>query len=208
MNVELILSNKPSKINKKMIEFLNANLYNINKAKIKLNFQIANSENKDHYYKRNITNFPALIHGNTTIIGIEKIMNHLKHAVIKYNNNILNKSDDDRVRDFWKETMGNCKKDENGVFKFDDAEDDRDNMERDLQHKIQKAFEQRNNPDGVKPQLTTSEKMASSNLARKTQVERNNNTDETPAQTLKNMGSGDIDDNLMAKFFENQEESL
>ena len=33
MNVELILSNKPSKINKKMIEFLNANLYNINKAK-------------------------------------------------------------------------------------------------------------------------------------------------------------------------------
>jgi len=208
MNVELILSNKPSKINKKMIEFLNANLYNINKAKIKLNFQVANSENKEYYYKRNITNFPVLIHGNNNIVGIEKIMNHLKSTVIKYNKNILNKSDDDRVRDFWKETMGNCKKDENGVFKFDDAEEDESKTERDLQHKIQKAFEQRNNPDGVKPQLTTSEKMASSNLSRKSELSRANNTDETPSQTLKNMGSGDIDDNLMAKFFENQEESL
>lgn len=207
MSVELILSDKPSKINKKMIEFLNANLYNINKAKIRFTFQVASLKNKEYYYNRNITNFPVLIHGNTNIVGIEKIMNHLKEAVIKYNKNILNKSDDDRVHDFWKETMGNCKKDENGVFKFDDAEET-DDVERDLQHKIQKAFEQRNNPDGVKHQLTTSEKMASSNLARKSELSRDNNTDETPSQTLKNMGSGDIDDNLMAKFFENQEESL
>jgi hypothetical protein len=207
MSVELILSDKPSKINKKMIEFLNANLYNINKAKIRFTFQVASLKNKEYYYNRNITNFPVLIHGNTNIVGIEKIMNHLKEAVIKYNKNILNKSDDDRVHDFWKETMGNCKKDENGVFKFDDAEET-DDVERDLQHKIQKAFEQRNNPDGVKQQLTTSEKMASSNLARKSELSRDNNTDETPSQTLKNMGSGDIDDNLMAKFFENQEESL
>jgi hypothetical protein len=208
MNVDLILSNKPSKINKKMIEFLNANLYNINKANIKLNFQVADAENKEYYYKKNITNFPVLVHGGNNIVGIEKIMNHLKMTVIKYNKTILNKSDDDKVRDFWKETMGNCKKDENGVFKFDDEVDESVNEERDLQHKIQKAFEKRNNSDESKPSMSSDEKSASSNLSRKSELSRGNNMDETPSQTLKNMGSGDIDDNLMAKFFENQEESL
>jgi hypothetical protein len=135
-------------------------------------------------------------------------MNHLKMTVIKYNKTILNKSDDDKVRDFWKETMGNCKKDENGVFKFDDEVDESVNEERDLQHKIQKAFEKRNNSDESKPSMSSDEKSASSNLSRKSELSRGNNMDETPSQTLKNMGSGDIDDNLMAKFFENQEESL
>ena len=207
MITELIVSNKPSIINKKVIKFLNANLFIMNKANIQFNFQVATPENKDTFYKRNITNFPVLIYNNENIVGIKKIMNYLKNKVIEYNKKIANKTDEDRVQDFWKETMGDCKKDENGVFKFNDDDDNDDNTERDLQHKIQTAFQQRNNPDD-ETKKTSDMKSSGSRMSRKTELARNNNVDETPSDTLKNMGSGDIDDELMSKFFENQEESL
>ena len=206
MIAELIVSYKPSIINKKIIKFLTANLFIMNKSKIQFNFQVATSENKDIFYNKNITNFPTLIYNNEQIVGIEKIMNYLKKKVMEYNKKILNKTDDDRVRDFWKETMGDCKKDENGVFKFNDDDDD-DDTEKDLQHKIQKAFQQRNNSDD-NPKKTIDEKSTGVHMARKSELSRNNNIDETPSDTLRGMGSGSIDDDLMAKFFENQEESL
>ena len=180
----------------------------MNKANIKFKFQIATPETKYLFDKRDITNFPVLIKNNTHILGIRKIMEDLKNTVIQYNKKINNKTDDDRVQDFWKETMGSCKKDENGVFKFDDDDDDDADAEKDLQHKIQKAFEQRNNPDGDSKELTLSEKNTRVNISRKTELSRSNDIDENPSQTLKNMGSNNIDDDLMAKFFENQEESL
>jgi len=206
MIVELIISNKPSEINKKVIKFLNANLYIMNKSQIQFNFQVATPETKDVFYNRNINNFPTLIYNNEQIVGIEKIMNYMKNKVVEYNKKILNKTDDDRVRDFWKETMGNCEKDENGIFKFNDDDDDNeDDAEKDMQRKIQKAFQERNNSE-EEDKKESNKESHTMNISKKTKL--SNKTEETPYDTIKNMGSGDIDDELMAKFFENQEESL
>lgn len=198
---ELYLSYKGSDINKKMIKFLNDNLYSMNKSNMVFKFILITDENKKMYNDKNINVFPMLINNNTKIVGLEKIADYLKQSVIKNNKKTNVKTDDERVDDFWKQTMGSCKKDENGVFKFDDDEET-DDINKDLTHKIQKAFENRNKIDD-----DTSKQKGKTPAPYKPK-EKENNMDETPSQTLRNMEEHNVDDDLMAKYFENQEESL
>lgn len=202
--MQLIFSNKPSHLNKKLIKFFKINLLNLNKASMIFDFEVANPEDIDKYVSMGIKNYPVLIHKNTSVTGVEKIITYLKQIVQKHNNRILNKTESEKLDDFWKHTLGKVEVDESGKLKPDDDDED-DDAGADLQHKIQKAFEARNNSTATTP--------ASLNKGRsrgQTQLTRNNNLDESPSQTLKNMkskGLGSMDDELMAKFFENQEET-
>jgi hypothetical protein len=207
MKVNLILSNKVSDINKKLIKFFNVNLLNFNKANIIFDFEVAHPEDINVYKKRNITIYPVLIHKENNITGISNIVDYLKSIVLNYNKKIVNKSDDDKVDDFWKQTIGKIEYDESGTAKIPDDDDD-DDVSSDLQHKIQQAFQERSvstdfNKSG-KPQKQTSSKQIHRSRP------RSNNLEEKPSETLKNMKSDSknkMDDELMAKFFENQEES-
>lgn len=204
MKVQLIFSNKSSDLNKKLIKFFNLNLLNLNKASLTFDFEVAHPENLEHYVSKGIKNYPILINNDTNVIGVEKIISYLKLHVKKHNDSIINKSDNDRVNDFWKSTLGNVKIDSSGNAKVDDDDDDEED---EMHRKIQKAFDARNTTTAV-----SSAKHPTPQRPRMNNIQQGSNLinkEKTPAETAKSMNTGNnMDDELMAKFFENQEETL
>jgi hypothetical protein len=211
MNINVVFSNKSSPLNKKLIKFFEVNLASLNNASIVFKFEVAHPNEIDIYIKRGIKNYPILLHKKTSVTGVEKIIQYLKLIVKKHNTKILSKTDNDRLDDFWKDTIGKIEHDESGNIKPDTGDEDGggelggggDN----LHHKIQEAFEQRNSGDTQLGSIKSSQ-----HTRNKPMTPRNNNLKElTPAQTMKKMskqGSNNMDDILMAKFFENKEESM
>jgi hypothetical protein len=212
MTINLILSNKPSPLNKKLIKFFNLNLASLNKASLIFDFEIAYPEQIEKYVKRGITNYPILISNTTEVIGVEKIIQYLKNNVDTHNKKILSKTDTDYLDEFWKKTMGSVKINESGQIEDDEDEDEAP----DISKKIQKAFQERNDvTDFEPPKKGGNKKPVYASPARnnnvKTGLTNSNSIDgDSPVVSLKNMGKGGKsmgDDDLMAKFFENQEES-
>jgi hypothetical protein len=198
MTTQVIFSNKPSKINKKLIQFFNLNLLNLNKATLVFNFEVAHPNNVKKYVNRGITNYPVMINPNgSKIVGVEKIIGELKGSVQQYNKRINNKTDKERLDDYWKQTLGDITIDESGKPKSDEED-----TTEDISKKVQAAFSQRN------VESSTGKSLSKKSLRTAPTMSRPNNLiDQTPAETIKSMGTGDMDDILMAKFFENQEET-
>ena len=179
------------------------NLLSLNKAAMVFRFDVAHPKDIEKYLMRGIKNYPVLLHRDKSITGVEKIITYLKFIVKKHNNKILNKTDTERVDDFWKQTLGKVEVDDSGKLKPEDDEDEPDPSS-DLHHKIQRAFEERSQstelPGKSRPKNQQSHRPANRS--------RGNNLEETPSQTLQNMSSkskgGCMDDALMAQFFENQ----
>ena len=192
MTVNLIVSNKPSEINKKIIKFIQLNIVNLNKANIIFKCEIATTENMEEFANRDIINFPVLIHEKNKIIGVEKIIAYLKMLVTKFNSNIKKKSETDQLNDYWLDTI-KMKKDSNGNNKEDDAEYD---PSADIQRKLQKALESKETY--TKPQKMGAPKP---NL---TEKEISKNTLSSNRERQVSAITGDMDDILMKKFFENQ----
>lgn len=215
MRLNVIFSNKPSVLNKKLIKFFNINLLNLNKVSIVFDFEVAHPDNIDAYVKRGIKQYPILIDGNKNIIGVENIIEYLKSYIKKHNTKILNKTDTDRLDDFWKQTLGKIEVDESGNLKPDSDDDNCDDSAgNNLQHRIQEVFEQRNS-ETIKPSRPMSNNKINSIKTKSydnsnDKPRKNNIKDDSPMKTLskmKNSGNGNMDDVLMEKFFENLEES-
>ena len=210
MPIRLIFSNKSSALNKKLIKFFQINLLSLNKANLVFEFIVAHPEDSKKYISQGIKNFPYMLHNSTSVTGTEKIISYLKLQVNNYNKKIVNKTDDERVDEFWKSTLGNVKIDESGNIQDDDDDEDDD----DIQKKISTAFQERHNStekvNGPKQSMRKNNLSQGSTSLQHNKPQNNNSSDETPAETLKNMkssGGSSMDDELMAKFFENQEES-
>jgi hypothetical protein len=206
MTLNIVFSNKSSPLNKKLIKFFQINLLSLNKASMVFEFEVAHPGEIDSYVKRGIKNFPVLVDKQTSVTGVEKIIQYLKICVKRHNNKVLGKTDDEKLDDFWKQIIGDIEVDESGNIKPDDDEGSTDAGDN-LHHRIQEAFEQRNKETAKPGSLKSSARSSQGN----TQLSRGNNlSDDSPAKTLSNMkseGNANMDDVLMAKFFENQEES-
>ncbi len=212
MPLDLIVSNKPSQLNKKLIKFFDLNLLSLNKASLVFDFEVATPENAADYKARDITNFPVLATPTgENVVGVEKIINHLKKMVMAHNKRVKSKTTDDQVDDYWKQTLGNVKVNDAGVLTpEDDSDDDEDEAGNNLQHRIQEAFEHRNSEikSPGKPKNNVVRPVKGNSAAQK--VTSKSSLTETPAETLSKMSKSkgnSMDDELMAKFFENQEET-
>jgi len=208
--MELIFSNKPSVLNKKLIKFFQLNLFNLNKASLVFKFDVAHPNDSGKFAKRNIKNFPVLIKDTKHIVGVDAIFSCLKGLVAKHNAKIINKSETDKLDDYWQQTLGKINVDESGTLQPDD--DDEEDMNADLQHKIQEAFAERSKELESPAKFSRQKQQDNMTLSRDNNLEADSSNlkDVTPSQTIKNMSSGRVsqDDILMAKFFENQEESM
>jgi hypothetical protein len=199
MIIQVVFSNKPSVINKKLIKFFNVNLLNLNKATLVFDFEVAHPNNVKKYVNMGITNYPVMINPNgSKIVGVEKIIDKLKGSVQQYNKRVNNKTDKERLDDYWKQTLGDVTIDKSGNSKTDDDED----AAEDISKKVQAAFSQRNVESSTGKGPPKNPPRTPPTMSRP-----NNLIDQTPAETIKSMGTGDMDDILMAKFFENQEET-
>jgi len=214
MRLNVIFSNKPSALNKKLIKFFHINLLNLNKVSILFDFEVAHPEDIDSYVKRGIKQYPILIDGNNNVVGVENIIEYLKSHIKKHNTKILNKTDTDRLDDFWKQTLGKIEVDDSGNLKPESDDDcDDDSNGENLHHRIQEVFEQRSK-DSIKPPRPGSNNKINSiktkSYDNSSKSSKNNIKDESPMKTLakmKNSGGNNMDDALMEKFFENLEES-
>jgi hypothetical protein len=207
MKVNLIFSHKPSGINKKLIKFFQINLLSFNKANVIFEFEVAHPENSDQYKQKGIINYPTLLQGSKIITGSDKIIQYLKNIVNQFNKKILNKSESEKLDDFWKQTIGKIEVDASGNVKPIDEDDD--DVSEDLHHKIQQAFKDRSSSTDV-GKVNKKSDHRKQHTTNNTEY-RSNNIDESPLETLKNMnskGGNHMDDELMAKFFENQESSI
>lgn len=205
MTTQVIFSNKSSELNAKLIQFFKMNLMNLLKTNLTFKFMVANVSNANEYKNVGITEFPALLRNNVRVTGSQKIMKYLGLHVKKHNLRIKNKSDDDHVQDFWKETLGNIKLDDSGNIIDEENDEEEPDLGQNLQHKIQEAFEQREHY-GDEPKKQQKQVRPAVNKV----GGRKNNVDESPSETIERMaksGNANRDDLLMAKLFENQEDS-
>lgn len=203
MPVRVIFSDKPSEINIRLIKFFNLNLLNLLKTNLIFTFDVASVKEADEYKSKGIIEFPVLLRNSLRVSGSDKIMKYLGLHVKKHNTKIKNKSDDDHVQDFWKETLGNVKLDDSGNIIDQDDDDEETDLGQNLQHKIQEAFEQREHYGDSKTPATTTPSIRKVGGRKKS-------GDESPSETIERMaksGKANRDDLLMAKFFENQEDS-
>ena len=213
MKLTVIFSNKPSALNKKLIKFFHINLLNLNKVSILFDFEVAHPEDIDSYVKRGIKQYPILLNGDNNVVGVENIIEYLKSHIKKHNTKILNKTDTDRLDDFWKQTLGKIEVDDSGKLKPESDDDCDDSTGENLHHRIQEVFEKRNK-ETIKPQRPGSNNNINSVKTKSfdnsnNKSHKNNIKDDSPMKTLakmKNNGNS-MDDALMEKFFENMEES-
>jgi hypothetical protein len=208
MPINIVFSNKSSVLNKKLIKFFQINLLSLNKASFVFDFEVAHPKDLESFVKRGIKNYPVLIDNQTNITGVEKIIQYIKSCVDKHNSKLVRKTDGERLDDFWKQTIGNMEVDDAGNLKQEDDDDDGNDAGDNLHHRIQEAFEQRNAETTKPGNLKKSPRLGQEN----TKLSRTNNvgSDDSPVSTLTNMsskGNPNMDDVLMAKFFENQQES-
>lgn len=204
MVINLIFSNKPSEINKKLIKFFQINLLNLNKASITFKFEVAHPDEIDSYVKRGIKNYPILIDKTNKIVGVENIIDYLKKCIKSHNTKILSKTDNERLDDFWKQTIGKIEFDDSGNIKPCDDDSDESNDEN-LHHRIQEVFEKRNELNSKPASLKKQNNKKEAKSHNKKTIQ-----DDSPVKTLSKMkkkGNANIDDTLMEKFFENMEES-
>ena len=202
--MELIFSNKPSAINKKIIRFLDLNLKSLNKANLIFDFQVAHPDESSKFKKMGINSFPVLMPKNASqVVGVDSIIDYLKTEVSKHNKKISNITDSDRIKDYWDKTL-DISIDESGKHKFTEDDGENEDISDNLQHKIQEAFAERNKTTETIPK-------SNSRIQQKNIIAKSGSADESPVETLNKMsakGQASIDDQLMAKFFENQEESV
>lgn len=215
---KVIFSNKNSELNENSIEYFNKNLHNLNASNMFFDFVIAYPNESEKYKAMGIKSFPVIIHGQTMATGMNKMLEFISYQLDLLEQQINNesfqqpqrkpphpppqpKSDTDEIDDFWKDTMGDVTINEAGSIE----EDDEENADMTLQQKMNDLYKQRDS------NIQASKGIHKKNKEAPPKQKPNNikvNEDERPSDTLKNMKSGDMDDQLMAQFFENQEESM
>ena len=72
--MELIFSNKPSVLNKKLIKFFQLNLFNLNKASLVFKFDVAHPNDSGKFAKRKKKNFRVLKKDTKNIVGENDIL--------------------------------------------------------------------------------------------------------------------------------------
>jgi hypothetical protein len=195
-NIVIIFSNKSSLLNKKLLKFFQINLLSLNNAKMVFDFEVAHPDYLDDFIERGVKSYPTLLQNDIKITGVDKIIDHLKKIVQSFNNKIVNKTESERVEDYWTNTIGVLN--ESGVIEggSDNEEDDESAQ---LQKKIHEAYETRN---------SDSDKNIPSKRKLQTKISKNNKNKPPIKQKPKMKGGDDIDDQLMEKFFANQVDSL
>jgi hypothetical protein len=212
-NISIYFSNSGSDVNKNIIKYFRSNISILNKAGLVFSFNVARKEDADKYKNMGINDFPTLVADNNHMVGINKINAYLKNYINMYNQKKNNRTESDELADYWKSTIGNVKiKDGKIEEEEDDETDDIDNK---IQKNLHNAVKQRS--VNMKASPFNSNSRSSSN-SRTSVIQSggsynrsNKSQDISPSTILKNMnssGEANIDDELMANFFENQQETI
>lgn len=216
----LYFSNKPSQINKDLIRYIDTNLSSIVKMGMHLTFVVAKSDDADEYSRKGIVNFPTLIHNTTKYVGVDKIKAFFNTCHQNYKKNQTSRTDTDTISDYWSSILAKGDEDEGGDDNGDAMKEKAQKVVQDRQEKMsQRKPKQGNAPiqqQQIQPKIP-SKQPHSAQSTRKTPPppkmtgsSRKANIEPNTVDVIKNMQAGGeegMDDQLMAKFFENQMET-
>jgi hypothetical protein len=217
----LYISNKPSALNKDLIRYLDSNLKSIVGMGIYITFFVAGPDDADHYAQQGITNFPTLTHNSSKHVGVDKIKAFFNSQHTNFKKMQAARTEKDDIDDYWN----------NILSKGDEEEGDPEGCA--MTSKAQQAAQERQekmsqrNPKNNKPGATPQSNRPHQPSARppqpleqpahqatqgnkKTVGSRKSNIEPSTVDVLNGMkGSGEeeMDDKLMAKFFESQMET-
>lgn len=206
---KVILTNKPNSFNKKLIQYFKDNLSVLNKRQLAFEWIIVYPDEIELYKQQNITRFPCLIANENVISGTNAIINYLSPrnvpaAYKKYDS-------EHEVKDY---LMKELKAGNN-----DDDMDESDAFAKDLHRRMTEMNKARSrmgqhtldssNSDDDEPMLDRRVRFADQH--------RDDNLDEPrpilknsakPSELVKNSPKRkDMEDDLMMKFWQNNEET-
>jgi hypothetical protein len=198
----LYLSNKPSQLNKDLINYLNTNMSFIVKMKLFIDFVIAYPQNIKSYTQQGIVNFPTMVHQDEMFVGVDRIKGFFNKFYQIHKKKQSERTEDDDVTDYW-----------SGILAKGDEEDDDDAAEQ-LKNKTQIAVQERQTKlksrDSTKSSCSIIRSQQSQHNTLDDTKQKKSNLEPSPLDVLGSMstdGQESIDDQLMTKFFENQTET-
>lgn len=209
VNATLIISKK-GKSNKEILGFVDRQLEDLVRSGIHIDFQIALPADKKHYDEQGIKQFPFLQIGDTRIAKTPGIIRHLTQTIKRQKIKREERTPGDDMHDFMMDSLGNPDVDARGNVKDDDSDDDPDGMG-DIQAKLNAALEQRNAPQGEARTPAPSVKAPRRPTRRDNVNVAKSKLDPDTSDVLSGLGGdGDArkDDDLMSRFFQNQETSM
>jgi len=215
---KIVVTNKKSPHNKKLLTFIRRNLSRTVSHNIKFFLTVAHAEDKDYYDKRGITSFPTLSYKGRHISGVDRINAFIQDMVRKRSEEASNQPVGEMLDDYFKKSLGDRQQMEN---EGDEASANPDDMGRNFMGKVQDELERRNmktehlhtlEKKKHPSELPPSQRPAQTRTAPSAQSQRKNNVEEEEdspisdaMKNLKPQSSQEAqDDALMAKYFENQ----
>jgi len=202
----LYLSDKPSQLNKDIIAYMDSNLGSIVKMGLYVDFIVAQARNIQTYTQKGIVNFPTLSYQNAKYVGVDNIKEFFNNHYRNFQKKQATRTENDDVNDFWSNTLAKG-----------EEEDNEDEQAEQMKSRAMKAVQERQtklnarNPNKKKINRSPARP---ADMPTQTQSypsnQRKANLEPSTLDVINQMrssGQEAIDDDLMAKFFENQTET-
>lgn len=207
-SANLVFNDTPSKYNKDLTDFLKRNIKTIIiKGQIKFKFTIAKPNNIENLRSNGITRLPVLLMKNKNpIIGVPDIINYIQNRVKNSKTTAIPKSEEEVLNDYFKNTLGSIKHDENGkiITPDDDEYNESDKLMDELNKEVKKR-ENVNKMSNSKPSRMQIKDDDQFNYNSHSNNKRDNNllNVEDPISTFNTMRkNGDNDDDMMSALLE------
>lgn len=216
----LYFSNRPSNINRDLIQYMQTNLKAMCRMGIRINFVVVSPDQAEMYTQKNIVNFPTLVHGQSRYVGLDKIKGFFGACNQNFKKSRSVRTTDDDITDYWSGII--AEGDEECDNEADEIKSQAQQAIQDRQTKLSSQGPSRKTPTGPAPNRSAPNKPSTPAPSRKAPTQgsaapRNSNGSRTAniepsaVEVLKSMNDpaddGGMDDKLMAKFFENQIET-
>lgn len=206
---KVLLINKKNSFNQKLIKFFKDYLEHLNKNGFVFDWIIVYEDEIELYSEQDITRFPCLIVNDNNIYGTNAIINYLLSKISPSNKSksgfVNRPENEDEVRDFLLEEL-----------KVGDNDEDMDEEDK-FRNTISQKMTEMNKMRGKMGQHTMSmtnpevhEKRAQKKVRFEEPTPVSKNTEyttqqPTPSEIIKKHSDGSMDDDLMARFWDNQE---
>lgn len=201
----LYLSDRPSELNKDIILYINNNLGSIVKMGLYLNFVVAKPQDVQEFTQKGIVNFPTLTNQKNKYVGVDQIKGFFNNFHKIYQKKQASRTEKDDIQDYWSNILskGEEEEEDDGVEQMKAAAQ-KAVQARQKKHQSNNPSKVNRNPIKSSSLPTEPSSYPSSQKGKKSNLEPSTLD---VISSMKSSGQEAVDDELMAKFFENQSET-
>ena len=148
-SASIVFNDSSSQFNKDLTDFLKRNIeVAIKKGKLSFQFKIAKPADLSQLRNMGVKRLPVMLIGKIPFIGVPDIIEEIRRRVKTSTSDAAQKSEEEIIRDFQINALGNVKKDADGKFQINDDQEKDDNDSPDLMAAFNKEISRRGNGTG------------------------------------------------------------